>query len=46
MLLHQREFFIVELAGLFEDAIVHADFADVVKKSGNAQVVEVFCVQS
>ena len=36
----------VKLAGLFQDAIVHADFADVVKQRGNAQAVEVFRVQA
>ncbi len=46
MLLHQVEFFVGELAGLFQDAIVHADFADVMQQRGDAQAVELFGVQS
>src|ERR1700677_4605980 len=45
VLLHQREFFFVQLAGLFEDAVVHSDLADVVKQSGDAQVVEILGIQ-
>ncbi len=41
MLLHDLEFFGRERAGLLEDAVVHADLADVVQQGGDAQAVEV-----
>jgi len=41
VLLHQLEFLSGEGARLFQDAVVHADFADIVQERGDAQFVEV-----
>jgi hypothetical protein len=42
VLLHEVEFFVGELAGLFEDAVIHPDFSHVVQQRGDAQAVEIF----
>src|SRR5579859_3011571 len=41
VLLHQFEFFRSQSAGFFENAIVDADFSDIVQERGDAQLVEV-----
>ena len=46
VLLHQVEFFVGQLAGFFEHAVIHADFSHVVQERGDAQAVEVFGVQA
>ena len=44
VLLHQLEFFVGELAGLFQDAVVDADLAHVVQQRRDAQPVEIFAL--
>src|SRR5713226_8195600 len=41
VLLHQVELFRSQGAGLFEDAVVHADFTDIVQERGDADFVEI-----
>ncbi len=40
------EFFVGELAGLFQHAVVDADLADVVQQRRDAQAVEIFGAQA